>query len=99
MSPIKTAVVGVGVQGERHAEKFAAVPSSQLVGVVDIDIGRAHAVADALGVEAMQAFDDLGNEVEAVVIATPTSSHFVFTKNDYNISNLPAPAGLQLLCH
>jgi len=76
MSPINTSVIGVGVQGERHAEKLAAEPSSRLVGVVDIDAGRAHAVADKLGVEAAQAIDDLGNKVEAVVIATPSPAHY-----------------------
>lgn len=76
MMPIKTAVIGVGFQGQRHAEKFAALPTAELVGVVDIDADRARAVASELGVEAAQDFRDLIGEVTAVALATPTSTHF-----------------------
>ena len=72
---IQTAVIGVGVQGERHAEKFAALPGSKLVGVADPDIGRARAVADRFGVEAVGDYRDLPQAVQAVAIATPTSTH------------------------
>ncbi len=39
---IRAAVVGAGVQGERHAQKFAALDGSDLVGVVDPDADRAN---------------------------------------------------------
>jgi predicted dehydrogenase len=79
MSPIKTAVIGVGVQGRRHAEKLAAPSASQLVYVVDIDSSRAHSVACGLGVDAAQDYRSLIGKVTAVVVATPASTHFEIT--------------------
>lgn len=64
------------MQGQRHAEKLAALPASQLTCVVDIDEERARSVADGLGIEVAQDFKDLIGNVTAVVIATPTSTHF-----------------------
>ena len=76
MIPVKTAVIGVGIQGQRHTEKFDALPASQLVAVVDIDSERVAAVASELGVAAVQDYHDLIGEVAAVVVATPTLTHF-----------------------
>ncbi len=76
MRPVKTAVVGVGVQGQRHAEKLAALPASQLVSIVDIDTKRARSVASELGVTATQDYRDLIDKVGAVVVATPATTHF-----------------------
>lgn len=73
---VKTAVVGAGVQGQRHAEKLAALPESQLVGILDTDADRASSLAAVLGVDAVQDPSDLVGEVTAVVVATPTSTHF-----------------------
>jgi predicted dehydrogenase len=76
MNPVKTAVIGVGVQGQRHAEKLAMLPDSQIVGVADIDSGRASSVASGLGVEYTLDYHDLIGDVAAVAVATPTSTHF-----------------------
>lgn len=76
MTPVATAVVGVGRQGFRHAQKLAALEGSRLAAVVDIDAERAHGVAAELGVAAATDWRDLIGEVSAVAIATPTSSHF-----------------------
>lgn len=73
---IKAAVVGTGVQGERHAQKFAALNGSELVGVVDSDAERASAVAQSLGAEAFTDYRDLIGKVGAVALASPTSTHF-----------------------
>ena len=77
---INTAVIGVGVQGQRHAEKLAALPASNLVGVVDADKDRADSVAKALGVERIDDYRDLIGRVDAVVISSPTSTHYEVTK-------------------
>lgn len=75
-SPIRAAVVGVGVQGKRHAEKLAALPESALVAVFDTDAARARAVADELGAEPVSDVADLIGRVDAAVIASPTSTHY-----------------------
>ena len=76
MKPIRTAAIGVGVQGDRHAQKLAALPNSELVAVVDADASRAAAVADKLGTEAVPDYRDLVGKIDAVALSTPTSTHF-----------------------
>ncbi len=80
MKTVRTAVIGVGVQGHRHAAKLATLERARLVGVGDIDAGRCRAVADELGTECVTDYRDLFGEVDAVAIATPTSTHFDITR-------------------
>lgn len=81
LTPVTTAVIGVGRQGRRHAQKLAALQSSRLVAVVDIDPVRARDVAAELGVAAMCDCHELPGEVSAAVVATPTSTHFEIARN------------------
>lgn len=76
MEQVRTAVIGVGIQGERHAQKFKALETAALVGVVDANADRARAVAGELDTEAVADYRDLIGAVDAVAIATPTTSHF-----------------------
>lgn len=76
MSPIKTAVIGVGHQGRWHADKFAALDQSTLVAVVDAERETRDKAAAELDVAAIADYRDLIGEVDAVSIATPTPSHF-----------------------
>ena len=76
MQALRTAVVGVGYLGVYHAEKYAALPTSRLVGVVDTDIERARAVGDRLGVPALNDYRDLADRVDAVSVVVPTGLHF-----------------------
>ena len=76
MKTIRTAAIGVGVQGQRHAQKLAALPASSLVAVVDADVERAAAVAAELDTQVVADFRDLIGKVDAVALSTPTSTHF-----------------------
>ncbi|MGH8221769.1 MAG: Gfo/Idh/MocA family protein, partial [Woeseiaceae bacterium] len=76
MNPIRTAIIGVGRQGRRHAEKLDTLENSRLVAVCDIDAGRCEAAGSQLGVAALASFQTLLGEVDAVVVATPTPTHF-----------------------
>jgi predicted dehydrogenase len=63
--------------GRWHAQKFAALPESRLVAVVDVQPDRAQAVADECGApSALRDHHDLIGKVDAVALATPTSTHF-----------------------
>ena len=76
MTPVKTAVVGVGHQGRWHADKFAALERSTLIAVVDANADTRNKVAAELDVTAVADYRDLIGEVDVVSIATPTPSHF-----------------------
>lgn len=73
---IRTAVIGVGYLGGFHAEKYAALPNSDLVAVVDLDIDRAESIAGRLGTRAFSSYGEILDMVDAVSIAVPTQSHF-----------------------
>ena len=45
---LKTAVIGVGYLGRFHAQKYAALAESELVGVVDVDSVQGQKVADEI---------------------------------------------------
>ena len=45
MAGIRTAVIGVGYLGRFHAQKYAALPEVELIGVADSKVAAAEAVA------------------------------------------------------
>ena len=72
--PLRVGVIGVGALGRHHARHLAQLEGARLVGVTDIDSGRARAVAEELDTEAC-ALDRLLGRVEAVTVAVPTPAH------------------------
>jgi len=80
MKTIKTAVVGVGRLGGFHADKYAELANSELIGVSDIDTTRAAEVSGRLGVKAFPDYRELLPLVDAVSIATPTERHLEIGK-------------------
>jgi len=73
---LRTAVVGVGYLGGFHAEKYAELPNSELVAVVDLDRERAESIGRRLGTRAFSCHRDILGLVDAVSIAVPTQSHY-----------------------
>jgi predicted dehydrogenase len=78
---IRTAVIGTGYLGKFHAEKYAVLPGSQLVAIVDRDAAVAGELAAKFQVEALTDHRELFGRVDAVSIATPTSTHFAVTRD------------------
>ncbi len=73
-------VIGVGHLGSLHAKMLAQINGIKLAGVCDVDQARAAALADELGTRAFSSIEDLSVDVDAVVIATNTSSHYDVAK-------------------
>ncbi len=76
MSTITTAVIGAGYLGKYHVEKYAQLPESELIAVVDANPQTAWDIADRYGVEALTDYRDLLERVDAVSIVVPTRWHF-----------------------
>src|SRR6056297_441963 len=77
MDKVKVGVIGVGSMGKNHVRSYASLKHvCDLVGVYDIDQKRAHEMAKSYGVKSFSAVEDLLQEVEAVNIATPTTTHY-----------------------
>ncbi|HEX9405309.1 MAG TPA: Gfo/Idh/MocA family oxidoreductase [Steroidobacteraceae bacterium] len=78
---IRTAVVGVGYLGRFHAQKYASLPNSHLVGVADPSAAARSAVAAELSVAAYADYRELLGHVDAVSIVTPTPLHYDVAKD------------------
>ncbi len=78
---MRTAVVGAGYLGRFHAQKYATLENSTLVGIVDPDPGAREAVSGELGVAAHAEHRALVGRVDAVSIVTPTPTHHAIAKD------------------
>ncbi|HEX2495173.1 MAG TPA: Gfo/Idh/MocA family oxidoreductase, partial [Steroidobacter sp.] len=76
LAPLRTAVIGVGYLGRFHAQKYAQLPASKLVAVVDSDAQASAKVGAELGAPAFQDFREILDQVDAVSIAVPTPLHY-----------------------
>lgn len=75
---MRFAIVGCGVIGPLHAKVMAALGErAQLVAAVDVDEGRATALADTYGAEPLTSLEKAlaHPEVEAVAVCTPSGLH------------------------
>jgi len=73
---IKIGVIGTGSMGRNHARVCSELPDVDLVGICDVELGAAKAVAERFNTKAFTSYTDLLHLVDAVIIATPTSTHF-----------------------
>lgn len=74
-APLRTAVIGVGYLGRFHAQKYAQLAGSTLVGVVDANVEARGKVAAELGTQAFGDYRELFGKVDAVSLAVPTPMH------------------------
>lgn len=72
---LKIAVIGAGVFGGYHANKCAANPRVEFVGVYDHNVDRAKTQADKHGVQAFDDFQSMLAKTDAVIVASPASTH------------------------
>ncbi len=80
MEPLCTAVIGAGYLGRFHAEKYAALPESQLVAVVDTNPTALAEVKVPEAVLRVTDFRSILSQVQAVSIVTPTPTHFAIAQ-------------------
>lgn len=74
---VKTAVIGVGLIGEQHAESYVENPRAELVMVADMNSDRAAEVGRRFGCQSSGSLDDVANsDAEIVSVATPDFAHY-----------------------
>ncbi len=80
-APVKVGVVGAGSLGYHHVRILRDVEGAQLVGFFEGRAERASQVESELGVKAYSDLESLLEDVDAVTIVVPTSSHFDVAKD------------------
>jgi predicted dehydrogenase len=75
VTAIRVGIAGAGVFGTYHAQKAAASVNAELVGVFDLDPARASRLAEGFGAHGFSDFATLLQDCEAVIIATPATTH------------------------
>ncbi|MFH1684526.1 MAG: Gfo/Idh/MocA family oxidoreductase [Candidatus Margulisiibacteriota bacterium] len=78
---LKIGVIGVGAMGQHHARVISTLPGAQLFGVADLDQEKAKQIGVRFGAEVFQNYKDLLGQVEAIIIASPTKTHFEIAKD------------------
>lgn len=74
-SPLRLGVAGVGSLGFHHARIARELPGVTLSGFHDPRADRADEVVSQLGIRSLPSLPSLLGEVEALVVATPTTTH------------------------
>lgn len=73
---LKIGVLGVGHLGKIHVKCINLVPNLELIGFFDPNNANAEKVIKEYGIKRFESVDKLLNEVDAVDIVTPTTTHF-----------------------
>jgi predicted dehydrogenase len=81
MTRLRCAVIGAGYLGRFHAQKYAALPDCELVGVADPSPEARERLRAELGVPGFADHRELLGRVDAVSIATPTSLHHAVARD------------------
>ncbi len=78
---LRAAVIGVGHLGRFHAQKYAALPGVDLVGVADTDTATAARVAAQCRTAAFTDYRRLLGKVDVVSIVVPTPLHHAVARD------------------
>lgn len=73
---VRVGVIGVGYLGKHHARILSEIEGAELIAVVDIVRKKADSYAEKYSCKASYNYKDILNEVDALSIVTPTSTHY-----------------------
>ena len=76
MKKVRIGVIGCGSMGKHHIRILSELKEAKLVGIYDVDFSFSQKVALNFNTKAFEALELLLPEVEALSIASPTSTHF-----------------------
>lgn len=80
MKLLKIGVAGTGKMGFFHCAKLKQMKNVNFVGIYEPDQKRAEQMCKTFQVKAFQTYADLLKEIDAVIIAAPTTVHFSLAK-------------------
>jgi len=80
MEKVRIGIIGVGYLGTQHARILSYLEGAELRGVADIDLKKSMIIGNRHGVPYYQNFMDILDEIDAAIVASPTSEHFSITE-------------------
>jgi len=81
MDSIRVGIIGVGYLGMQHARIASYLEEADLRAVADIDFKKAFEIGNRHGVNYYQNYEDMLDEIDAGIVATPTSEHHAISMN------------------
>ena len=72
---VKVGVFGTGSLGRHHVRIYSQMEGVDLVGVYDVNLEAAQALADEHGTKAYDDFDQLAADIDAASVVVPTDLH------------------------
>ena len=81
MDKVKVGIIGVGYLGMQHARILSYLEEAELKAVADIDFQKAMQIGNRHGVGYYQNYEEMLNEIDAAIVATPTSEHFSISQS------------------
>ncbi|MBI5701501.1 Gfo/Idh/MocA family oxidoreductase [Candidatus Saganbacteria bacterium] len=75
MAKVKVGVIGCGAMGSFHVKTAGSHPDAKLIGAFDADQSKASEIAAKYSTTSFSSIEQLLEKVEAIVVATPTSTH------------------------
>lgn len=80
METVKVGIIGVGYLGTQHARILSYLEEAELVAVADTDFKKALEIGNRHGVNYYQNYEEMIDEIDAAIVATPTSEHYSISK-------------------
>jgi len=81
MDQVRVGIIGVGYLGTQHARILSYLEEAELKGVADIDFKKAVEIGNRHGVAYYQNYEEMLGEIDAAIVATPTSEHHAISLN------------------
>jgi len=76
MDKVRVGIIGVGYLGMQHARILSYLEEAELKGVADIDFKKALDIGNRHRVQYYENYENMLDEIDAAIVATPTSEHF-----------------------
>lgn len=101
---IKAGVIGCGHLGKLHIKNVKEIEEDnkdvKLIGIYDINKDESNGLAEKYGIKSFDSLDEMTKEVNAVLIVTPTTTHFslaseTLKKNIHTFIEKPVTETLQ----
>jgi predicted dehydrogenase len=80
MSNLKVGLIGTGNMGQNHLRILSMMKDVDLVFIYDLDFEKTETLAKLNNTSAAKNLEDALKTVDAIIIATPTSTHFEYIK-------------------